>query len=58
MESTPRDEIRKKIAPWWVSAKKCDVENFTGPMGQWERRRPLQAEVEKLLWGKLRCPQV
>lgn len=36
VESTPRDEIRKKIAPWWVSAKKCGGENYTG---LWANRR-------------------
>lgn len=47
--SMPRDEIRKKITPWWVSAEKCGVENDTGQMGKLERRWPLSAELEKYL---------
>lgn len=30
MESMPRDEIRRKIASWWVSAKEYGGENYTG----------------------------
>lgn len=54
MESMPRDEIRKKIAPWWVSAKKCAVENYTGHTGKSERRWPLRAELENCLWENAR----
>lgn len=37
VESMPRDEIRKKIVPWWFSAEKCGIEKYTGHMSKSER---------------------